>query len=213
MLHFSLPLPPLHCKFRLSFLKYSPRYTLTLSSRQHKRDLKFEYGADKVRGVNLGGWFVLEPWITPSIFEPWATSGNVVDEYTLTQTLGKAQAQSTLSAHWNTWITESDFEQIAAAGLNHVRIPIGYWSVAPIDGEPYVQGAYDVLNTALGWAQNHGIMVWIDLHGGELLRPLPLEPLLTDHQHLARKMGSTTLDEKAASRGLKARLLPRRTPL
>ena len=44
-----------------------------------KRDdaLKFPFGSEKVRGVNLGGWFVLEPWITPSIFE--ATPSNVVD--------------------------------------------------------------------------------------------------------------------------------------
>lgn len=44
-----------------------------------KRDdpLKFNFGGEKVRGVNLGGWFVLEPWITPSIFE--ATPDNVVD--------------------------------------------------------------------------------------------------------------------------------------
>lgn len=44
-----------------------------------KRDdsLKFSFGSEKIRGVNLGGWFVLEPWITPSIFE--ATPGNVVD--------------------------------------------------------------------------------------------------------------------------------------
>ena len=37
----------------------------------------FQWGQDKVRGVNLGGWFVLEPWITPSLFE--ATPDNVVD--------------------------------------------------------------------------------------------------------------------------------------
>lgn len=30
---------------------------------------KFDFGSEKVRGVNLGGWFVLEPWITPSLFE------------------------------------------------------------------------------------------------------------------------------------------------
>lgn len=44
-----------------------------------KRDdaLKFNFGNEKIRGVNLGGWFVLEPWITPSIFE--ATPDNVVD--------------------------------------------------------------------------------------------------------------------------------------
>jgi glucan 1,3-beta-glucosidase len=33
------------------------------------RSLKFAFGQEKVRGVNLGGWLVLEPWITPSIFE------------------------------------------------------------------------------------------------------------------------------------------------
>jgi glucan 1,3-beta-glucosidase len=49
----------------------------TPMSKFNKRDLRFNFGQDKVRGVNLGGWLVLEPWITPSIFE--ATPGNVVD--------------------------------------------------------------------------------------------------------------------------------------
>lgn len=83
--------------------------------------LKFNYGYDKVRGVNLGGWFVLEPWITPSLFQPWASNAEVVDEYTFCQTLGAEEAYSQLSQHWNTWITQDDFDQIAAAGLNHVR--------------------------------------------------------------------------------------------
>lgn len=43
--------------------------------------LKFDFGNTKIRGVNLGGWFVLEPWITPSIFE--ATPDNVVDGKTI----------------------------------------------------------------------------------------------------------------------------------
>jgi hypothetical protein len=51
--------------------------TILHSEQFNKRDLKFNYGGEKVRGVNLGGWFVLEPWITPSIFE--ATPDNVVD--------------------------------------------------------------------------------------------------------------------------------------
>ncbi|PVH93924.1 glycoside hydrolase family 5 protein [Periconia macrospinosa] len=127
----------------------------------YKRALKFDYNGQKVRGVNTGGWFVLEPWITPSMFE----GNGAVDEYTLTQELGKDAAYSKLSQHWNSWITQDDFNQIAAAGLNHVRIPIGYWSVIPLDGEPYVQGAYDVLGKALDWAQAAGLKVMIDLHG------------------------------------------------
>jgi glucan 1,3-beta-glucosidase len=82
--------------------------------------------------------------------------------------LGKDAAQSALSNHWNTWITQGDFQAIATAGLNHVRIPIGYWAVAPIDGEPYVQGQTDVLDQAINWARAAGLKVWIDLHGGEL---------------------------------------------
>lgn len=90
-----------------------------------------------------------------------------VDEYTLTQILGKDAAKSKLSQHWNSWITQDDFKQIAGAGLNHVRIPVGYWSVIARDGEPYVQGAYDVLGKALDWAQGAGLKVMIDLHGGK----------------------------------------------
>ena len=40
-------------------------------------DMGFSFGNEKIRGVNLGGWFVLEPWITPSIFE--ATPDEVLD--------------------------------------------------------------------------------------------------------------------------------------
>lgn len=90
-----------------------------------------------------------------------------VDEWTFTQGLGKDAAHDFLSNHWNTWITQDDFNQMAAAGLNHVRIPIGYWSVIPRDGEPYVQGAYDKLGEALDWAEGAGLKVMIDLHGGK----------------------------------------------
>ncbi|KAL8949897.1 MAG: hypothetical protein Q9222_004035 [Ikaeria aurantiellina] len=131
----------------------------------NKRAVAFDYNGEKVRGVNLGGWFVLEPWITPSIFDEWSTSNTVVDEYTYTKTLGKSEALSRLSNHWNTWITQDDFNAIAQAGLNHVRIPIGYWAVAPVDGDPYVQGQLDVLDNAINWARGAGLKVMLDLHG------------------------------------------------
>lgn len=156
--------------------------------------MAFDYNNDKVRGVNLGGWFVLEPWITPSIFSDWADSTTVVDEYTYTQTLGKTEAESRLTAHWNSWITQSDFNQIAAAGLNHVRIPIGYWAVAPLDGDPYVQGQLAVLDQAIGWARSAGIKVLLDLHGapGYVLRFSSSFPSALLKSNLAPKMASTT---------------------
>lgn len=120
-----------------------------------------------MRGVNLGGWFVLEPWITPSIFADWSYNKLVKDEYTYSQTLGKDEALRRLSQHWRTWITQDDFRQIAQAGLNHVRIPIGYWAVAPVAGDPYVQGQLPILDQAIGWARGAGLKIILDLHGGE----------------------------------------------
>jgi len=130
-----------------------------------KRDLKFNYGSDKVRGVNLGGWLVLEPWITPSMFEQWGDSRQVVDEYTLCATLGQDEAKQRLEKHWSSWINQGDIQAIADAGMNHIRVPIGYWSVLPVDGEPFVQGAYDYLGQVIDWAGGAGLQVMIDLHG------------------------------------------------
>ena len=127
--------------------------------------MSFDYNSQKVRGVNLGGWLVAEPWITPSLFE--SAGEAAIDEYTLAQTLGKDAALSLLSGHWSSFITAGDLSAIAGAGLNHVRIPIGYWSVSPVDGEPYVQGALDYLDQAIGWAGGAGLKVIIDLHGGK----------------------------------------------
>ena len=54
---------------------------------------------DKIRGVNLGGWLVLEPWITPKIFEEvnvGRIKGAVVDEYTYNQHVDKEFANKRL---------------------------------------------------------------------------------------------------------------------
>jgi glucan 1,3-beta-glucosidase len=133
-------------------------------SRVVSRDLAFDYNSEKVRGVNLGGWLVLEPWITPSLFEQGGP--DAVDEWCLSEALGDS-AQSTLSQHWNSFITADDFQQISAAGMNHVRIPVGYWAVVPQKGEPFVQGQLDVLDQAIGWARDAGLKVIVDLHGGK----------------------------------------------
>ncbi|KAM3069250.1 glucan exo-1,3-beta-glucosidase [Clarireedia jacksonii] len=131
----------------------------------YQRSVAFSYGDTPVRGVNIGGWLVLEPWITPSIFQPLDQSLGIVDEFTMTGKLGTAAALEILKPHWDSWCTLSDFQKIANAGFNLVRIPIGYWAYSLYDGETYTQGAAPYMDSAIDWARQTGLKVWIDLHG------------------------------------------------
>ena len=102
-----------------------------------------------------------------------------MDERTLCQSLGSVACTARLRKHWHSFYTAADFRQIRAAGLNHVRIPLGYWAVAPLPGDPFVQGQLAVLDQALGWAALAGLKVWIDLHGG---KSCPAAPRSVDMQ-------------------------------
>ena len=59
----------------------------------------FNYGTDKIRGVSLGEWLLLEPFITPSIFTATGDP-KVVDEYTYGTKYGSAEAGRRLKNHW-----------------------------------------------------------------------------------------------------------------
>ncbi|KAF2751177.1 glycoside hydrolase family 5 protein [Sporormia fimetaria CBS 119925] len=130
---------------------------------EQKRGAAFAWGSEKLRGVNIGGWLVLEPWITPSIFDK-LNRDDIVDEYTLGQKLGSQRALELLRPHWNTWCTWSDFNKIKQSGFNLVRIPIGYWAYETF-GSPYVPGAAPYLDAAIDWARSLGLKIIIDLHG------------------------------------------------
>lgn len=100
--------------------------------------------------------------MTPGLF----TSTNTSDEWSLCNALGKEKCLSTLDDHWSTFYTRSDIWQIKNAGLNMIRIPLGYWAVAELeDFEPYVSGQYPYLVRAVNWAQELDLSVTIDIHG------------------------------------------------
>lgn len=123
----------------------------------------WSYGSTPIRGVNLGGWLDLEPFITPSLFN-YPSGDNVVDEWTLCEKLGSSAAY-TLETHYSTFVTQQTLQDIASAGLDHVRIPYPYWAVTTYPGDPYVpQIAWRYLLRAIEWARQSGLRVNLDLH-------------------------------------------------
>ena len=72
-----------------------------------------------LRGVNLGGWLILEKWMNPDTFQ--GDFKDKKDQLDFDQTPGAKEA---LKKHWDSFFTESDIQEIAQTGINALRIPV-----------------------------------------------------------------------------------------
>jgi glucan 1,3-beta-glucosidase len=138
--------------------------SMTCSSDDHARPF-----SNQIRGVNLGGWMVLEPWITPSLFYQFlggTENSSAFDMYTFCETLGPKEANKQLHRHWKTWVTEDIVQQLADSGaVNSFRLPVGDFQFVPYG--PYrkcVEGGLKYVDHLLDWAHARGISVLIDIH-------------------------------------------------
>ncbi|KAJ3512182.1 hypothetical protein NMY22_g15409 [Coprinellus aureogranulatus] len=141
----------------------------------------WRWGQDRVYGVNLGGLFVIEPFISPSLFQKYP---GATDEWTLSEAMAADQASGGLKQiedHYDTFIvrariysselvftyeqTEKDIADIAGAGLNWLRIPIGYWAIDTWPGEPFLpRTSWTYFLRTIEWARKYGLRVVVDLH-------------------------------------------------
>ncbi|OCK84614.1 glycoside hydrolase family 5 protein [Lepidopterella palustris CBS 459.81] len=125
----------------------------------------FDYGTMPIRGMNVGGWLSIEPFITPSFFSGFSTHDNVIDEYTLTSKLGSTKATQTIESHYSAFVNRQTFEDIRAAGFDHVRIPFSYWAVTTYDGDPYIPKiSWRYLLRGIEYCRQNGLRVNLDLH-------------------------------------------------
>ena len=110
--------------------------------------------------------FVTEPFIVPGLYEQYTngTAGPSVDEFTLSQNMGDRVAEI-MEEHYQTFITEEDFMLMADAGLNWIRLPIGFWALETFGNEPFLEGVcWKYIVQALQWARKYGLRVKLDLH-------------------------------------------------
>jgi glucan 1,3-beta-glucosidase len=125
------------------------------------------------RGVNLGGWLLLEPGTAKSLFVRHADAYGCEArcEWGLMQLLRQKGMLDEIDKHRRTYITKADFQKIKACGLNAVRLPLGYWTVTgPAEEDPYHGPALEFIDRAVQWAGECGLQIVLDLHaapGGE----------------------------------------------
>lgn len=108
------------------------------------------------RGVNLGGWLVLERWITPSLFQ----GVDARDEYGFCMEQGE-QARELLARHRHAFIQESDLDWLSEHGINALRLPVPHW----VFGEfaPYIACA-EYVDWLLDKAYERNMVVLLDMH-------------------------------------------------
>jgi len=90
-------------------------------------------------GTNIGGWMVLEPWITPTLFYRFlgkTQNETGIDSWTFCEALGPEEGNKVMRAHWENWYTEDHIANLSTRGVSIVRLPIGDWTLAPYG--PYV---------------------------------------------------------------------------
>ncbi|RDX49667.1 glycoside hydrolase [Lentinus brumalis] len=137
----------------------------------------WNYSLNQIRGVNLGGWLVLEPYIVPALFEKYQDvtpsaalpGGQAVDEWTLSVAMRNDTSGSggieQIEEHYRTFITEQDFAEIAGAGLSWLRLPVPYWAIETWEGEPFLpKTAWNYVLLAFKWARKYGLRVFLELH-------------------------------------------------
>ena len=114
---------------------------------------------EKIKGVNLGNWLVLEKWMSPSLFDGTTAE----DEYYLPTQLSREAYEARIKIHRSEYITERDFATIKRMGLNTVRIPVPYFIFGDREDVPFI-GCIDELDKAFNWAEKYGLKILIDLH-------------------------------------------------
>lgn len=122
----------------------------------------------QLKGVNLGNWFIQEPWMSLASVGSFETG-----VYTQRRgraamrqnpNLTEAQAEELEQLYLHSYIRESDFQTISALGMNVVRIPFSYMNLEK-DGA-LRQDAFDRLDWAVSMCEKYGLYAILDLHGG-----------------------------------------------
>lgn len=107
-----------------------------------------------IKGINIGGWLVLEKWMTPSLFKGIGSKNE-------RELSASDSGRRTIRRHYDTFITDEDLDWIQLQAITVVRIPIGYWIFG--DVQPYV-GAIDRLDWLFEATAERNIQILPCLH-------------------------------------------------
>lgn len=113
-----------------------------------------------LRGVGLGSWMLPEGYMFRTGTGPQSPRGI---EALVEDLVGPARGSEFWRRFHDTFVTEDDVAAIAAAGFDHVRLPINARHVH--DGERLLPEGLAIIDRTIEWCRAYGLWVLLDLHG------------------------------------------------
>jgi len=117
-----------------------------------------------LRGTNIGGWLIHEPWMSPIYVQDDWTMRKI-----LTDRFGASGRDSLIQIYQDAWFNEADLDKIKNLGMNVIRVPIYYLNLQDENGnwKRNTQGEIDFgrIDWLVNAAGAKGIYVILDLHG------------------------------------------------
>lgn len=175
---------------------------LTMLSAQGKDIVDADGEKVVLRGTNLGGWLVQEGWMCPT-----EQADTLSTMKTLYSRFGRDAAEELVDIYEDNWIAETDFANIAALGLNTVRIPFTYMNIFNFltdDGELLAPDEFTLRDDAfarLDWAlemcRKYGLYAILDLHGAVASQ--------NGNDHSGDTSGSNLYEDSAAGESFRAK--------
>ena len=110
-----------------------------------------------LKGINAGGLFVQEEWMTPVTSKDTLTTLKVLRER-----FGWENAEALMEAYQDAWWQEEDFDHVKELGFNLIRFPFAYFNIEDKNGE---LTNFKRLDWFIDNCDERDIYVILDLHG------------------------------------------------
>lgn len=140
-------------------------------AKAYKTSLYDENGNKLIlKGVNLGDWFVQEPWMTVSAINGsfdnmfGYTQRKAIEAFKNNPHLNEKQIKELTNLYLDTFIKEEDFKEIEQLGFNVIRINFTCYNLT-IDGYKINEEAFHKLDWAINMASKYHLYVILDNHG------------------------------------------------
>jgi hypothetical protein len=128
----------------------------------------------KLHGFNLGGWLYQESWMSPTLVNDPTVAGGTRGAYQseidaiLTQRFGRDVKNQLIRDFQNSWINTVDLDNLAAHGVNLLRVPFSYLTLMEEDGTWKSDAdAFDRLDWIVTQAWARGMYCILDFHSAQ----------------------------------------------